>query len=245
MIHTATLSTGTTTSRPEEDGDVDANEDDADGRQRRPPQTSERAGQATPPTDRPPHIRARLQAAIRQMAGPLPRPPDQGTDRPTWLNAPTTFLTKGDAAAWLAVREAELVEHRWRPAPPPPAEPVETFASYSARWLAARELKLSTVREYTRMLKALVATFGDLPLDEIAAVDIRTWYARLDPAKKTARAHHYALLHTVLTELAARLSQMASSKLSWSDSGPGNHGAPKREATSLETRQSPPGYALI
>jgi len=48
------------------------------------------------------------------------------------------------------------------------------------------------------MLRSLVSTFGDLPLDEIAAVDIRTWYAKLDPAKKTARAHHYALLHTVL-----------------------------------------------
>jgi len=75
---------------------------------------------------------------------------------------------------------------------------VETFASYAARWLAARELKPSTVREYTRMLRSLVSAFGDLPLDDIAAVDIRTWYARLDPAKKTARAHHYALLHTVL-----------------------------------------------
>jgi integrase len=127
-----------------------------------------------------------------------PDPSHQGTDRATWLNAPTTFLTKGDAAAWLAAREAELVEYRWRPAPPPPAEPVETFASYSGRWLTARELKPSTVREYTRMLRSLVSTFGDLPLDEIAAVDIRTWYAKLDPAKKTARAHHYALLHTVL-----------------------------------------------
>jgi integrase len=37
-----------------------------------------------------------------------------------------------------------------------------------------------------------------MPLDEIAAVDIRTWYNRLDPNKKTARAHKYTLLHTVL-----------------------------------------------
>jgi hypothetical protein len=75
---------------------------------------------------------------------------------------------------------------------------VETFASYSARWLAARELQPSTVREYTRMPRSLVSTFGELPLDEIAAVDIPAWYAKLDPAKKTVRAHHYALLHTVL-----------------------------------------------
>jgi hypothetical protein len=35
-------------------------------------------------------------------------------------------------------------------------------------------------------------------LDEIAAVNIPAWYAKLDPAKKTVRAHHYALLHMVL-----------------------------------------------
>ena len=131
-----------------------------------------------------------------------PDPEHQGLGRPAWINAPTTFLTKADANGWLAAREAEFVEHRWRPAPPPPAAPavpVETFAQYSARWLATRELKPSTIREYSRTLTSLVAAFGKMPLDEIAAVDIRTWYARLDPTKKTARAHKYTLLHTVLS----------------------------------------------
>jgi hypothetical protein len=121
-----------------------------------------------------------------------------GTDRAPWINAPTPFLTKGDAAAWLAAREAEVVEHRWRPAPPLVPEPRESFAVYSARWLSTRELKPSTVREYTRMMGVLVGAFGETPLDEIASADVRHWYARLDPAKKTARAHLYALLRNVL-----------------------------------------------
>ena len=128
-----------------------------------------------------------------------PDPDHRGTGRAAWINAPTTFLTKADANGWLAAREAEFVEHRWRPAPPPPVGPLESFAEYSARWLASRELKPSTIREYTRTMKSLVAAFGTMPLDEIASVDIRTWYNRLDPNAKTARAHKYALLHTVLS----------------------------------------------
>jgi integrase len=127
-----------------------------------------------------------------------PDPDHRGTGRAAWINAPTTFLTKADANGWLAAREAEFVEHRWRPAPPPPVGPLETFAEYSTRWLASRELKPSTIREYTRTMKSLVAAFGKMPLDEIASVDVRTWYNRLDPTMKTARAHKYALLHTVL-----------------------------------------------
>ena len=90
------------------------------------------------------------------------------------------------------------MEHRWRPAPPTTVGPLETFAEYSTRWLASRELKPSTIREYTRTLKSLIAAFGKMPLDEIASMDVRTWYNRLDPTMKTARAHKYALLHTVL-----------------------------------------------
>ena len=67
-----------------------------------------------------------------------PDPDHRGTGRAAWINAPTTFLTKADANGWLAAREAEFVEHRWRPAPPPPVGPLESFAEYSARWLASR-----------------------------------------------------------------------------------------------------------
>lgn len=127
-----------------------------------------------------------------------PDPSYKGPARAPWINAPTTFLTKGDAAAWLAAREAEVIEYRWRPAPPQPPEPRESFAAYSARWLSARELKPSTVREYARMMKVLVGAFGETALDEITSADVRRWYAGLDPARKTAKAHLHALLRNVL-----------------------------------------------
>ena len=126
-----------------------------------------------------------------------PDPSYRGPDRAPWINAPTTFLTKGDANAWVSAREAEIIEHRWRPAPPP-ARPAQTFADYSARWLAGRELKPSTIREYTGIMKHLVAAFGTRYVDEIAGADIREWYATLDRTKPAARAHLYALLHNVL-----------------------------------------------
>lgn len=126
-----------------------------------------------------------------------PDPSYRGPGRAPWINAPTTFLTKGDAAAWVSAREAEIIEHRWRPAPPP-SRPAVTFAEYSARWLAGRELKPSTIREYTAMMKHLVVAFGARYVDEIAGADIRAWYATLDRSKPAARAHLYALMHNVL-----------------------------------------------
>ena len=59
--------------------------------------------------------------------------------------APVTFLTKGDAGAWIDMRHAELLEYRWKPAPPEEPENI-TFAAYAARWLAEREIKPRTRR---------------------------------------------------------------------------------------------------
>ena len=44
--------------------------------------------------------------------------------------APVTFFNKGDASAWLSLRQAEILEYRWKPAPPSEPEHV-TFADYS------------------------------------------------------------------------------------------------------------------
>ena len=72
-------------------------EHDAADRQRRRPQASKRAVQASAPTDGAPHIRKRLQAAIRQMAGPLPRP-----------------FVPGDGSANVAQRTHHLPDERRR-----------------------------------------------------------------------------------------------------------------------------------
>lgn len=113
-------------------------------------------------------------------------------------NAPVTFPTKTDATAWLDMRHAEIVEHRWKPTPP--AEPSKvTFHAYAADWMKDRELKPRTRAEYQRILDAkLVPEFGRRLLTSITAADIDAWYRGLDADKPTARAHAYALLRTIM-----------------------------------------------
>lgn len=116
--------------------------------------------------------------------------------------APVTFLTKTDAGAWLDMRHAELLEHRWKPAAPAEPEPL-TFAEYAPRWLASRELKPRTRAEYEKLLRPLVEHFGAAQLREVTSRDVKAWYDGLDPTKKSARAHLYALLRTVYATAAA------------------------------------------
>lgn len=111
-------------------------------------------------------------------------------------NAPTTFQTKGDASAWLSTQQARIVESRWKP---PGPDAATTLATYAERWLAARELKPRTRVEYRRLLDAkILPGLGAIKLKDLRAIDVRTWHASLDPAQKTARAHSYSLLRTVL-----------------------------------------------
>lgn len=112
-------------------------------------------------------------------------------------NAPTTFQTKGDAETWLNLQDAAITEHRWRP--PAPAEPDRTpFTTYAERWLAGRELKPRTRSEYRKMLDKITPEFAGVPLVDVTPELVRSWYAGLDPAHPTERAHRYALLRTIL-----------------------------------------------
>lgn len=116
--------------------------------------------------------------------------------------APVTFLTRTDAGAWLDMRHAELLEYRWKPARPDEPEPL-TFGEYARRWLAERELKPRTRAEYAKTLEGLLRAFGDAQLRDITSRDVKAWYATLDPTKRTARAHAYALLRTIFATAAS------------------------------------------
>ena len=112
-------------------------------------------------------------------------------------NAPTTFQTKGDAEAWLAMEQTKIIEHRWKPAAP--TSSTITLAEYAETWLRGRELKPRTRGEYRSLLDTkILPALGDKPLSGILPVDVRMWYAALDPTRKTRRAHAYALLRTIL-----------------------------------------------
>lgn len=119
--------------------------------------------------------------------------------------APTTFATKTDGGAWLAMRQAELVEHRWKPPAPPVAPDAPTLADYSAQWLESRRnahgepLRPRTVVLYRRILDGIILPrFGALPLDLITAEDVEAWHRALLPDAPVRRAHAYSLLSSIM-----------------------------------------------
>lgn len=112
-----------------------------------------------------------------------------------------TFDTKGHAEVYLATVRADLVRGLWRP---PERPGTLTFADYAAGWLDKRTLKPRTRVHYRWLLDTyLLPTFAGRRLPDIGPDDVRTWWAKLTPAKPTARAHAYGLLRTMLADAAA------------------------------------------
>lgn len=129
------------------------------------------------------------------------------------VTAPTTFIAKRDAEAWLARVQVNYADGTLTPPKPKMAAKLSpTFAEYAPEWLTARELKPRTREEYRKLVglsqpsprkdartaTTLLATFGPKRLDAITQDDVRRWYRSLDPHKPTHRAHLYALLRTIL-----------------------------------------------
>jgi integrase len=121
--------------------------------------------------------------------------------------APTTFLAKPDADRWLTLRQAEIVRGAWLPPAEPAPKPAapQTLGTYSATWLAGRDLSDSTRRLYRATLgKQILPAFGAAPLAEITPARVREWHTRL--ARQTGprqRAAAYALLRTILNTAVA------------------------------------------
>lgn len=112
--------------------------------------------------------------------------------------APTTFFTRADASAWLAMREAEIVEHRWKPAPPPEQEVVR-FGDYVETWLAGRDLSPKTAAAYRSMIRGRLAVFSDFTLDQFTPMLIKKWWEETDKsAHPYAARRAYELLRAIL-----------------------------------------------
>lgn len=119
--------------------------------------------------------------------------------------APTLFLTKKDARAWLSLRHSEIIRNAWEP--PTSAtrpQPRLTFGDYATTWLRHRDIKTRTREDYESLLqKSLLPAFGRLPLASITADDVREWHAGMGTDTPTLRAHRYSLLRTILGDAAA------------------------------------------
>lgn len=114
--------------------------------------------------------------------------------------APTTFSTKGDAEAWLAIQRAAITLGKWKPASRERQESQTTFADYAETWLRDRELKPRTRAHYRQLLdRQLLPRFGTLRPASITPEAVRDWHARTGVGTPTLRAHCYSLLRAILT----------------------------------------------
>jgi integrase len=110
---------------------------------------------------------------------------------------PHTFPTRGEASAWLATRQADILRGAWLP--PEPEQPPPTFGAYATTWLATRDLAVQTRIHYQHWLSDyLVPTFGATLLADITPDAVRTWHATLGRARvPAARANAYRLLGSI------------------------------------------------
>lgn len=116
--------------------------------------------------------------------------------------APTTFMAKEDAEAWLAQRRAEIKNQDW--APPTARKPV-TFAEHAERWLTNRQLKPRTRYHYRKLLDArILPTFQNVTLKQLTTDLIDDWYYQMGDGTPTARSHAYGLLRTILGDAVQR-----------------------------------------
>ncbi len=117
------------------------------------------------------------------------------------IAADTTFQTKTDAAAWLSRKQAEIIEHRWKPAPPAERDKI-TFADYSARWMKNRDLSPKTRAEYQRALDGRLTYFNDYTLDQISPGTVKQWFDAQNTRYPIARKKSYEVLRAILATAA-------------------------------------------
>lgn len=111
---------------------------------------------------------------------------------------PLTFLDRKTAAAWLALRQSELIEKRWRPESEAEPEKV-SFKEYKEKWFADRELSPKTRSEYRKVLDGKRLThFDEFTLDQITPMMVKLWWNAQDSKYPTARRKAYDLLHAIL-----------------------------------------------
>ena len=119
------------------------------------------------------------------------------------VNAPYTFLTRGDASAWLAGEEVRIRSGAW--SPPVSLEP-ETpsgfrFENFVERHICLQTnsdgslLRESTKNLYRRLLRVNLSKFHGVSMESITSAQISEWWAdSISSGKKTIASKAYKLL---------------------------------------------------
>lgn len=119
--------------------------------------------------------------------------------------APTTFETRGDARAWLSLRQSAVIRGEWLPETALRAKAAPTtLAAYAESWLRRRDLKPRTREHYARLLERYVLPeLGAAALVAITPRAVAEWHHGLGDGHPTTRAHAYALLRAILATAVA------------------------------------------
>lgn len=117
--------------------------------------------------------------------------------------APNTFAYKVDADAYVAQKRREVHRETWDADDDNKQERV-TFETYSAQWLAGRQVSGRPIKQRTRehyqtiLDDHLLPTFGTRQLSAIRPKNVRSWYSDTLVDKPTLRSHAYSLLRTIM-----------------------------------------------
>jgi integrase len=122
----------------------------------------------------------------------------------TAAGGPLTFDSKQYADAYLSRVHGDIQAGRWVSPDAPRAVAPVTLATYSAAWLAGRDLSESTRLLYANVLRHILPALGDTPLPALTPAAVREWHAKLkDETGPTMRAHAYSLLRTIMNTAVA------------------------------------------
>lgn len=124
------------------------------------------------------------------------------------VTAPSTFAAKVDAEEWVRAERALMED----PAAYVTAQvrleaakeqaqrdAANTLAVYATQYLATRQLRPSTTREYRRLLdNTILPALGAEPLKKITREAVRAWHAALPAKTPAANAAAYRLLHAIM-----------------------------------------------
>lgn len=125
---------------------------------------------------------------------------------------PTTYRTKELAADWLTDERRAIERDTWTPPGTRKAARranSPTLAEFSAQWLKERRgrddepLRPRTREHYQSLLDHhILPTLGARTVKNLTTAEVNSWYADMDPAKKTVRAHSYVLLRSIMASAA-------------------------------------------
>ena len=144
---------------------------------------------------------------IRRL--PSRRTPGRGRYQASYIGrdnlrhiAPHTFADRISAERWLAEERRLRDSEDWTTPAYRDAQrwtAGETLAEFGTRWIAERTLKPRTRALYESQFSGhIVPDLGTVPVRQVTAERVRSWYAALDSQHARRNSQVYGLLHAVM-----------------------------------------------